>query len=297
MKIVKEKGYAKVNLFLDVVGVENGFHNLDSVVVTIDLFDLITLTKRKDKLVTIKQAHSLYRVEETVDNNAVRAGRAFVEAFNTNGVDIVVKKQIPIGSGLGGSSADISAVLRGMAKLYEIKEDIKPIADSLGSDSGYLLTGGYARLQGRGDRVEPLNLTNKLYMVIVTPEGGVNTGECFKLCDQMKADIKVGGAKNLIEKLKAKTYGQNDFYNALYSPACKINGEVEIAYNNLKNLSPRAVFMSGSGASIVGIFDELELCKWAEQKLKRLHRNVFITQSLTVAEINKPNFFTKTIYN
>ena len=89
----------------------------------------------------------------------VYTAETFKDAFNTNGVDVTVTRNIPTGSGMGGSSADIVGVLKAMQKLFKIDCDLKPIADSLGSDTGYLLTGGFARLYGRGEIVEPLVIT------------------------------------------------------------------------------------------------------------------------------------------
>ena len=295
MKTVTVNAFAKVNLFLDIVGQNDGYHMLDSVVVTIDLKDKITLTKRRDDKIVLKQRDGLYSVGIADEsNNAYKAAKLFMERFNTSGVDIALKKNIPIGSGLGGSSADISGVLNGMKQLYDIEEDIKPLADALGSDSGYLLTGGYARLKGRGEIVEELSLKNKLYMVIIPADGGVNTAECFKLCDSLSQEIVPNGADRLITALEGGFYDRTHFYNALYKPATVLNKNVANAYEDLLSLSPRAVCMSGSGSSVFAIFDTPEFCLWAEKKLKRKYPNLILSESLTKAELNKT---TKSIYN
>ncbi len=285
MDSILVKGYAKVNLFLDVLGEVDGYHDLDSIVVTINLYDEILLKKRNDNLVTLSQADSKYKVLDGIENNAVKTAKAFMKKFNTSGVDIFVNKNIPIGSGLGGSSADISAVIKGMAKLYNINCDLKPLADSLGSDSGYLLSGGYARMQGRGEKVESLDLTNKLYMVIITASGGVNTGTCFKLCDQFNQKVIPNGVDNLIKKLKDNTFQREDFYNALYLPATKINSEVEEIYKDLQEFSPRGLSMSGSGGSVFAIFDSKNESQRVFEKLKDKYKDIVITESLSVFEL------------
>ena len=122
MNTVKVKAYAKVNLTLEIVGSEKEFHLLDSLVASVDLFDYIVLKKRKDKLSSITM-HGLG--SETIPpekNNALKAAERFSQIFGVNGVDITVYKNIPMGAGLGGSSADIGGVLKGMAKLYEIED-------------------------------------------------------------------------------------------------------------------------------------------------------------------------------
>lgn len=288
MKTVTAYGYAKVNLFLDIVGVKDGFHQLDTLVTTIDLKDKITLSARKDDLITVKERSGLYSVNlNKQDNNAYKSALSFTRAFSTCGVDITISKQIPIGSGLGGSSADISAVLLGMKKLYNIDADVKPLADDLGSDSGYLLTGGYARLNGKGDKVCNLDLKNKLYFVIIHASGGVNTKECFSLYDSFNVSQVENGVNNLITALEGGFYDKTHFYNALYKPATLINKNVQDAYNDLASLSPRAVCMSGSGSSVYAIFDTPEFCLWAKSKLKRKYPNIILAESLTQKEIAK----------
>ncbi len=115
---IRVKAYAKLNLTLAVTGVRDGYHMLDSLVCTVDMFDLIKLKRRKDKLVSVEM-HG--RGTETLPyekNNAVKAAEAFIKTFDTCGTDIKIFKNIPVGAGLGGSSADISGVINGMARLY-----------------------------------------------------------------------------------------------------------------------------------------------------------------------------------
>ena len=287
MKTVHIKAYAKVNLFLDIVGVEDGFHMLDTVVSTINLFDEITISKRKDKKIVLKTPMSLYFVCDDIDNNAYKAAKLFIDTFDTCGVDITLKKNIPIGSGLGGSSADIAGVLLGLKKLYEIEEDVKPLADMLGSDSGYMLTGGYARLTKKGNKVELLDIDKKMYMVVIPAKGGVNTTECYKLYDTCGLKPIENGSQKMIEHLADNQLIGEDFYNALYLPATMLNENVRRAYETLKALSPTAVLMSGSGSSVYAVFDSFELCMWAHSKVKYDFKDSFVTETLSYKELNK----------
>ncbi len=297
MKTVREKAYAKINLFLDIVGTdENGYHMLDTVVSTISLFDSVVVSSRRDDKIVLKTAGSLYSVTDGFDNNAYKAAKLFQETFNTKGVDITLNKNIPVASGLGGSSADIAGVLKAMKKLFKVEEDIKPIADKLGSDSGYLLTGGFARLSGRGEIVESLDLTNKLYLVIGIAKGGVNTADCYKEYDNQQVTPIKNGSRGLIENLKNNKVCESDFYNALYLPATKINEKVKELYEDMKALSPKAVAMSGSGSSVYAIFDSFELTEWARLKLNKKYKDVFTAETLTVNEMNKIGLFGRTPY-
>lgn len=267
---VRVKAYAKLNLTLAITGAAGGYHSLDSLVCSVDLYDLIKLKKRKDGLVNIEmhgQGTELLPYEE---NNAAKAAEAYIKEFKTCGADITVYKNIPVGAGLGGSSADVAGVLRGMAMLYGAggEGDLKRLADTLGSDTGYMLTGGFARLTGRGENVEPLESNLKLNFLLLLPRGGVSTAECYRLYDTMP---KVCGNSRLAaEALKTGNVaglGQN-LFNALYAPAMRLNGGVEAAFKELTEFAPAGVNMTGSGSGVYALFDSAEMCAYAKSRYR-----------------------------
>jgi len=165
---------------------------LDSFVCSIDVFDLVVLKKRKNPLSSVTM-HGLGSESIPPEkNNALKAAEAFSKAFGTNGADITVYKNIPMGAGLGGSSADVSGVLNGMAKLYGVTdyEKLKEIADNLGSDTGYMLTGGFARMQGRGELVTPIETNTKLHFLLLCPSSEVSAGACYKKYDELPKTLE-----------------------------------------------------------------------------------------------------------
>jgi len=285
MNTVKIKSYAKINLTLEITGIEEGYHLLDSAVASIDLFDLIVLKKRKDKLsrVTMKGMGSESIPPEK--NNALRAAEAFSEAFQTGGADITVYKNIPIGAGLGGSSADVVGVLNGMAKLYGIedREGLKSLADTLGSDTGYMLTGGFARMQGRGEKVTPLPISERLNFLLICPTSGVSAGACYKQYDSLPQTLqwKESATQGCIEALSKKDINGVGRYlmNDLYVPALHLNSDVEKAYEEAKSFSPLGVTMSGSGSCVLALFETTELCEWAKSRYKGKFRT-YVTRTL-----------------
>lgn len=265
---VRVKAYAKLNLTLAITGSENGYHNLDSLVCTVDLFDLIKLKKRKDNLVTVEMHGQGTETLAYEDNNAVKAAEAYIKAFGTNGADIKIFKNIPVGAGMGGSSADISGVLRGMAMLYGKggASQIKELADSLGSDTGYLLTGGYARLTGRGEKVERLKSNLRLNFLLLLPQGGVSTAQCYGLYDSLpKAAHSSQPAVDALLNGDIQGIGSG-LFNELYAPAVKLNGGVETAFKELESFAPLGVNMTGSGSGVYALFDSPEMCAYAKSR-------------------------------
>ena len=282
MNTVKIKSYAKVNLTLEITGVENGFHLLDSLVASIDLFDLIVLKKRKDGLSSITM-HGMGSEEIPPEkNNALKAAEAFSETFHTNGADITVYKNIPIGGGLGGSSADVAGVLNGMVRLYGVtdRETLKAVADRLGSDTGYMLTGGFARMQGRGEQVTPLAVKETLHGLLICPDSGVSAGACYAKYDELPQTLqwKESATQGCIDALLKNDVNEGGRYlmNDLYVPALHLNTDVEKAYNEALAFSPLGVTMSGSGSAVLALFETKELCEWAKSRYKGKFRTYVV---------------------
>ena len=295
MKTVKINAPAKINFSLEVVGKNDNYHMLDTVVGTINLFDVITVSPRKDNKINVKTTG--LSSEESIlpeNDNAYFAAKAFMQKFNTYGADIKIKKNIPIGGGLGGSSADIAGTLRALKEVYPEYDEIdysglKEIADSLGSDSGYLLTGGFARLSGKGEIVKNIECDKEFHLVLVVAEGGVNTALCFNEFDKtQEKDPEV--SSNKVEGMLLSD--DNDYIlpgigNDLFVAASKINPEVRKAYDEIKSLYPKAVSMSGSGSTVFGIFETEETARWAQNKLIKKFDKVFYCKTASIEKVNK----------
>lgn len=271
MNYVRVKSYAKINLTLDVTGVSGGYHLIDSVVASVDLSDLIAVKKRKDKLVSIIMHGCGSESIEFSDNNAVKAAERFIEKYGTCGADITVWKNIPVGAGLGGSSADVAGVLNAMCKLYGVDDSdgVKSIADGIGSDCGYMLTGGYARLTGRGETVERIDGGLKLDIGLLIPKGGVSTRACYALCDRLGySDTGASGlARQAIISGDKQLLG-SALCNALTKPAVYLNGGVGEAVEELKQFAPLGVNMTGSGSGVYALFENDQFLSYASSRYR-----------------------------
>ena len=279
---IRNKAYAKINLSLNVYNTENGYHNLDSVVCTVNLYDEITVSKRKDDKINLIMRGIGEDVLSTTNNNAYKAAQLFKETFNTKGMDIKIIKNIPLAGGLGGSSADIAGVLNSLKELYDIEEDVKPLADRLGSDSGYLLTGGYARISGRGEIVESINSDVELWVVLVYSETGVNTADCFKKYDESVSLVKPSNNDALVLALeKGDVYvALKEVGNDLGAPAISLCEEMAKNLNALRGLNPICASVSGSGATTFAIFETRELAEWGADRLRRKGFNVEVVSTV-----------------
>jgi 4-diphosphocytidyl-2-C-methyl-D-erythritol kinase len=272
MKKVKLKARAKINITLDILGVEQNYHMLSTLVSTIDLHDTITITKRKDKLINLKMKG--IKVDAPItENNAYKACKMFMQKFDTAGVNITINKNIPIAGGLGGSSADIAGVLNGMKTLFEVEDSVLPLANALGSDSGYLLTGGYAVLHGRGEKIERQDLDRKLYLLIITEDKQISAklgyatfdaqGKTYAPCTDMALKALKEGDKETFAKV---------IKNDLYPASCQILPEITQNLASLKKVNADAFVMTGSGSAVYGVFFDKKARNRAYKNLLPLYK-------------------------
>ncbi len=292
--MVSVKSYAKLNITLKITGKNQNYHDVDSIVTSVNKFDVITAKKRKDDKILVsfigKYGFTPTRQEDT---NAYKSAKLFIDTFGVSGVEITVTRNIKTGGGMGGSSADISGVLVAMKKLYRLNCDLKPLADSLGSDSGYLLSGGFARISGRGEKVKKLDISDKYYFVVIYAQNGVNTKECFDLYDtKFQNDIK-----NLNDECE-RALSNGDITalskiacNDLYLPASTLNPEIKENLTALNNLSPEFASMTGSGSTCFAMYKDYELASWAYAKLKKEFGDK--VELLSTFDPSKLSFFDK----
>ncbi len=163
---------AKLNLVLEVTGRrDDGYHDLDTVMTTIDLADRVRLRPAAALDVRLSGRGAAEIAAE--GELAAAAARALAAAAEREpNVAIEVEKRIPAAAGLGGGSSDAAAVLRGLAHLWELDwpvERLGEVAASVGSDVPFFLHGGTARCRGRGEIVTPLRDLRPLRLLLLLP--------------------------------------------------------------------------------------------------------------------------------
>lgn len=163
---------AKINLVLEILGRRaDGYHDLDTVMTTIDLADRVRLAPAGALDVRLS---GRYRSDVEGDRElAAEAARALASAAGREpDVAIEVDKAIPVAAGLGGGSSDAAAVIRGLDRLWGLdwpRERLTEVAAAVGSDVPFFLVGGTARCEGRGERVEPLRDLRALRLLVLLP--------------------------------------------------------------------------------------------------------------------------------
>ena len=183
------------------------------------------------------------------------------------GADIEITRSIPAGGGLGGSSADVAGVLLGMKKLYGVSRDMDNLASRLGSDTAYMLKGGYAVLKGRGEKIRSLpEIKKKFYLLIIACDKGVSSGECYAEFDRQgkKYPQRTGGAARLLAEGDTENFLKT-LKNDLYLPACEFVPEIRDNVNAL--ILYGAACMTGSGSAVYGIYPDKKTQNQVYKKL------------------------------
>ena len=253
MRKIRLKARAKVNITLDVSGKKDGYHELKTLVASVSLSDEVKIKKRKDDLISLKV---IGRAGCSAgENNAFKAGKLFKKTFNTKGFDIVLKKRIPIGGGLGGSSADAAGVLSGLKTLFGLSDDMTELANELGSDTAYMLRGGFAVLEGRGEKIEPIAVDKKFYLLLCTAQGSVMTKDAYGKFDEIGASgsEKTPKAADALKKGDVAEF-LNGLKNDLYLPSTEILPEIKRNLEILSSVAPAV--MSGSGSTTFAVFTD-----------------------------------------
>lgn len=279
MKKYVVKVPAKVNFTIDVEGLNGNYHNLKSLVASVNIYDAITLLKRKDNKITVTM-HGKPVDCGLLDNNAYKAAKLFKEKYSTLGVDVIVDKNIPVGGGLGGSSADVAGVLIAMKNLFEMDIDIRALAGELGSDSVYMVDGGWATISGRGEKVQKQEINQKIYLLIVTDDASVSARQCYKEFDKQGQAYKSCTSK-AVKALKEQNLAE--FFklvkNDLLESAKKFAKNIELNQRLLELSGANAVVMTGSGSAVIGLFSCKEERDKSYKKLQPL-----LTDKLLKAE-------------
>ena len=269
---------AKLNLSLDVVGtLPNGYHDLDMVMQAITLHE--TLVLRRSRYLTVRMPGSFVPVNEK--NTAVKAALAFFRYTGLlAGVDITIRKQVPVRAGMAGGSADAAGVLVGMNELYGARlsmSELCALGASIGADVPFALMGGTCRVQGIGDLLKPLPPCPDCWFVVAMPSVGISTPEAFQRYDRMgsPAHPDCAGQEQAVRDgdlaaLCAAAGNALEFCSgATETPAIRSILDANGALTSL---------MTGSGAAVFGIFDDPDRARSAAEALRADYEYAYLAR-------------------
>ncbi len=283
------RSFAKINLYLQVLNKrKDNFHNLSTLFARIDLADTIIFKKRSDDLVKMKSDSPDVPLDAT--NLCWRAAELLKQELKLNlGVDIELKKRIPVGAGLGGGSSNAASALLGLNKLWNLnlsKAKLIRFGAKLGSDVPFFMYQvKFALGSQRGDKIAPVISLRKrkLWFILVYPNLKVSTPliyqkfdaylpaqEDFSRLTRPRSNVKI-----LTSQLfkKGKALDANCLFNSLEMITSSLYPVVNQVKNALSGMGLDKVMMSGSGPAVFAICNSCAHAQSLKIKLSKQHKD------------------------
>jgi 4-diphosphocytidyl-2-C-methyl-D-erythritol kinase len=279
------RAYAKINLTLDVLGRRaDGYHDLATVMQTVDLYDTICLTAVEDNRVKLVCAKPELRNDE---NLAARAAHMVRQRLAIRqGVLIELHKRIPMAAGLGGGSSDAAAVLLALQQWWQLQlspSELLDMATALGSDVPFFLTGGLALCEGQGERVTALAHywpRSMRWLLLLKPAISVSTAAVFR--NLRSSDYTDGTHTRAVST--ALNVGQTpeieDLHNCFECSVLETYPEVAHARAALLQAGALFVRLSGTGPTLFAPFPELTRAQRVQEQLQTQGYEVYLSRAI-----------------
>lgn len=274
----------KVNLSLHITErTDDGYHLLETVMLAIDLCDVLVIGKRDDDDLRVTCSNPL--APENDMNIAYRAAMEFFAATGIakQGLSVHIDKSIPVEAGLAGGSADAAAVIRGMDRLFETSlsdAQLREIGLRVGMDVPFCLMGGCAFAEGRGEILTPLPALPDCRITVAKPPTGTSTRYAFKLYDSFGGDVMQPDTHKLLDGIRSGDL------NAVGSNMFNVFGELGIMEETetLRGIMLCAgalgSVLSGSGSAVIGLFAAEKAASKCLHLLREQVKDSWVTKPL-----------------
>ena len=283
---ITEKAYAKINLYLDVLGKRSdGFHDILSVMHSVDLHDTLTLSFVESEKTEIKITTNIKDLPVGEDNLVYRAVNKYLSYFSIIAkVEIYLEKNIPIGAGLGGGSSDAAATLRALNRIVKMAdiEQLIEFASELGSDVPFCVVGGICVCQSKGEMFVPITGADNMIFVVAIGDSRVSTPKAYAALDDLYNNFTVAMSEKdlnnhqkIIDRLN-NVSSEIPRYN-IFEQVVSFDEISKIKEIMTKNGAEYAL-MSGSGPSVFGKFSDYAS---AEETCSLLQKNGYTAFTCT----------------
>ncbi len=252
------KAPAKINLTLEVLRQRSdGYHEIRSVLQTIDLYDTLHIEKSKD---VIWQCDSTeWSAEKSLLYQTVNLLKATTGCLK--GAEIKIEKRIPMLAGLGGDSSGAAALLHGLNELWELglsPEKLRELSIQLGSDVAFFPKGGTAMVEGRGEIVTPLPSLRRMWVVLVVPDILVEPGKTGRMYAYLRPGHYTEGkiTSKLVNSLhKVSAFDYSMLFNTFENVAFNTDSGLDVYKEHLVKLGATNIHLAGSGPALFTLFE------------------------------------------
>ena len=281
MNSITLKSRAKINLSIDVLGKrQDGYHLVEMIMQTIDLYDLIEINEKDNDQITIKSTSD--EIPLDCNNLVYKAANLIKKTFNINkGVEIHIKKNIPVAAGMAGGSSNAAAVLVGLNKLWNLNlsnQQLEKIGLKLGADVPFCINGGAVLALGIGEELTPIKgLTKDVCILVCKPDLFVSTKEVYECIDSKDIDKRPNN-KFLIECLKNEDTRQlaENMFNVLEGVTMDKHPVIQQIKDIMTNNRALGAMMSGSGPTVFGLYEKREDAVKCKAILEKQFKQTFV---------------------
>ncbi len=286
MKTFSGRAYAKLNLYLSIQGLRpDGYHELETIFQAISLCDLVSVTVHRQGGISLRC--SLPYLPTDQRNLAVKAANLFFElsGIRNPGLNINIKKSIPVGAGMAGGSTDAACVLRLLNRAFGTPLNEKTLyrgALSLGADVPFCLMGGTALAGGTGEKLRPLATPEHCWFAIGKPAFSVSTKAAFQLFDEGGWGPGPGSLalRQAMERQSPEEMGPL-LYNSLEQPVARQHSRIAELRQCLLEQGALGARMTGSGSAVFGLFSQQSRAEQAAAAMEPLCRGVYVARALS----------------
>ena len=273
---------AKINLTMDVLNKRpDGFHNIQSVMQMIDLYDYLTLEVIDiDSGLKINLTGTSDKIPYNEKNLVHKAAKLFFEhtQIDSKQVNIHIEKNIPISAGLAGGSTNAAGTLYGLNKYFEEPlswEELHNLCAQLGSDLNVCLEGGCLLATGRGEKIEKLPFRENPVSLIKPQNLGISAKEAYTKFSQLENKPNLDMSFKMIDSIKTNTNIRQFLHNDLEVAIFNDYKELQL----IKSTIPNSV-MSGSGSTYFVIKETIPTIEgyWSKTGLKFIPHGVCIDE-------------------
>ena len=277
--VIETYAPAKINLGLEILNKRNdGYHNVDMIMQSINLFDCITVKETNDSCISIKHTEKMDLKME--DDIAYKCAKLFFDRskIETPGILIEINKRIPVSAGLGGGSSDGAAVLVSLNELYGSpfsQNELMELGSKVGADIPFCIIGGTARASGIGTDLKVIKSNLNYFLVLVKPKISISTQKAYSLFDKGSC-LKfqnLNKLENFICSSNLEVFCQNLFnrFESLINKEC-----IKEIKNEFMSYGALGSLMSGSGSTVYGIFENEHSANKCFASLKSRYEDVFM---------------------
>lgn len=259
MKKIEVKCPAKINLTLEVLGKRpDGFHDIQSVMQTINLYDILTITTEKSNSTNINLSGTSTEIPYDEKNLVHKATKMFLDyaenEINTpQNISIHIEKNIPISAGLAGGSTDATGTIYGLNKIFNnilSHNQLHEICAKLGSDLNFCLEGGCMLTTGRGEILKPLPFKEFNISLIKPKNLGISAKEAYTKFSALENKPNLNITAKMISALNSNSDFKKYLHNDLEIALLEDYSELKL----IKNTYPNSI-MSGSGSTFFTLDD------------------------------------------